>query len=434
MRQQFKWIHGVFAVFFLILAALAVPVPAEASSCVIQFTSASTQVKRGDIFTIVCQVSSGDPFLDVSFTIDYDDSIMQFVKGGKKVSGGYGELLVESLGNSVETNKKTFSLQFMAKGNGSGLISVKDTAEVTDAAGSSFSISSNRLSIRVTKKGTEDSAVPGTDSGEVPPDAVVTPSPVLSGENRLKSLKTSAVSMTPAFAPEITEYRAVVDCDTETLYFSLLPEDDKARVKISGNDKLKQGDNQVKIKVTAENGKGNVYKIVVNRETVEETEERESAGKEEDKDITFEVLRAGDSIFLQNSYQFEVLDADGLKIVPEGYIETQIVLDGVSVPAFTMEEDLDSNFLLLYLKGPSGENGLYQYDREEKTLQRYTGSMVERVNHGTGGGSFFEWNVPGYVMLGIIVLLVIVILCLLITMLKMAIQRKEPEAEQSLKL
>ena len=122
-----------------------------------------------------------------------------------------------------------------------------------------------------------------------------------------------------------------------------------------------------------------------------------------------------------------MLDTDGLKEVPEGYIQTKLVLDSVSVPVFTMSEELDSNYLLLYLKGPSGERGFYQFDREEKTLQRYTGSMVERINRGraSSGGSLFDGNMSNYVMLAVIVFLVIVILCLLIAMLKMAIRRKE---------
>ena len=389
MRQVHKSGRLILAAFVLIFMVFAVPARCEASSCVIQFSTASAQVKRGELFTIVCQVTSSTPFLDVSFTIDYDDNIMQFVKGGKKVSGGYGELMVDSSGNSEETYKKTFSLQFMGKGNGSGLISVKDTAEITDAEGNAFSVSSNRLSIQVSKKGSkaeEGDGKPTTDVSS-PADgsssAVVTPSPVLGKNNRLKSLKTTAHMMTPDFSGDVTEYSATVDSSAETLYVSFVPEDEKARVRIYGNESLKPGDNQVTVQVTSESGKVRKYRITVHRETKEETEKRTETKEEKKKDMTFTVLQRADTVFIQNAYEFEVLDADGLKEVPEGYIQSKIVLDGVSVPAFTLEEDLDSNYLLLYLRGPSGERGLYQYDREEKTLQRYTGNMVERINRGS---------------------------------------------------
>lgn len=409
--------------FVLLLVVFAVPVRSEANSCVIQFSTASAQVKRGELFTIVCQVTSGDPFLDVSFIIDYDDNVMHFVKGGKKVSGGYGELTVDSSGNLEETYKKTFSLQFMGKRNGSGLISVKDSAEITDAAGNAFSVSSNRLSIQVSKKGSEDAG-----EKDSPAPAAVTPSPVLSKNNRLKSLKTTAYTMTPVFSGNVTEYSASVDSSAETLYVSFVPEDERARVRVYGNESLKPGNNQVTVQVTSESGKTRKYRINVYRETKEETEERTETKEEKKKDMSFSVLQRADTVFIQNAYEFEVLDADELKEVPEGYIQSKIVLDGVSVTAFTMEEELDSNYLLLYLKGPSGERGLYQYDREEKTLQRYTGNMVERINHGStssDGGSLISGSTSGYVMLTIIVVLVILVLCLLIAMLKMAIRRKE---------
>lgn len=430
MHQVHRLGRFILAAFILMFVVFAIPVRCEASSCVIQFSTSSAQVKKGELFTIVCQVTSDDPFLDVSFTVDYDDNIMQFIKGGKKVSGDYGELTVDSSGNSDETYKKTFSLQFKGKKNGSGLISVKDTAEVTDAEGNAFSVSSNRLSIQVSKKGSkaeESATVDGEPPADDLPPAVVTPSPVSSKNNRLKRLKTTAYTMTPDFSGDVTEYSAKVDNLAETLYVSFVPEDEKARVRIYGNENLKTGDNQVTVQVTSESGKVRKYRITVYRETKEETEERTETKEEKKKDMSFTVLQRADTIFIQNAYEFEVLDTDGLKEVPEGYIQSKIVLDGVSVPAFTMEEELDSTYLLLYLKGPSGERGLYQYDREEKTLQRYTGNMVERVNRGNAssdGGSLETGSTP-YVMLAIIVVLVILILCLLIAMLKMAIRRKE---------
>jgi hypothetical protein len=158
----------IICFFLLVLPLIPVyPAAAEAGSGSIQFTTSSAQVKRGDIFTVVCQVSSATAFTDVSFTVDYDDSVMEFIKGGSKVSGGYGELTVDSSGNSDETYKKTFSLQFMAQGKGAGMVSVKKgTVEMTDADGNAFSTSSNALSIQVTKKGKGASASTEPESAQ----------------------------------------------------------------------------------------------------------------------------------------------------------------------------------------------------------------------------------------------------------------------------
>lgn len=145
----------LFLLLFGGMGALCMCESAEAASCSIQFTASQTEIPRGDIFTVVCRVTSNDPFTDVSFRIDYDDRIMQFIKGGKNVSGGYGELWVNSVENEEEVYKKTFSLQFMAKGKGSGMVLAGGTPEVWDASGEVFSVSANRLSLEVTKAGTK---------------------------------------------------------------------------------------------------------------------------------------------------------------------------------------------------------------------------------------------------------------------------------------
>lgn len=399
---------------------LAVPMKAEASSGVIQFTTANSQIKKGDTFTVVCQVTSTEPFMDASFTIDYDADRLHFVKGGKKVSGDNGTLQVSSVGNSTATTKKTFSLQFAAAKNGSATIAVDGTAKVTDEEGNAFSISSNRLVVTVSKKGAGQAQAKPT---EMP---VVTPEPVLSKNNKLKSLKTTALSISPDFTGDGKDYIASVDCNTNTLYVTFEAEDDKARVQLVGNENLQTGQNNVQVVVTAEDGSKRAYNITVTKETKAETEARKNQENAGSKDISFRISKKNDSIFLENTYNFEVMDVSGLTSIPAGYVQSSIELNGISVPAFTMENDLDNNYLLLYLKGPAGVSSIYQFDREEKTLQRYTGSMIDKVNKSAG-----ETRKPSgmalsnYILLGIIVALVIVILCMLIAMLKMAMKKKE---------
>ena len=146
--------------------------------------------------------TSSNTFLDTEFSIDYNAKILQFVSGGKKVSGSGGNLQVASTGNKTATNKKTFSLQFVALKNGASNISVLGSAKVTDEDGNTFSISSNRLSILVSKEGSVQ---------EKPGETVVpkiTPKPVKSGNNKLKSLKLTALSMNPQFTADTREYTA----------------------------------------------------------------------------------------------------------------------------------------------------------------------------------------------------------------------------------
>ncbi len=409
---------------WLLLSVIAVLVSAgraEAGSSSIRFTTASSQVKKGESFTVVCQVTSSAAFLDTEFNIEYDPEILQFVRGGKKVIGTGGTLKVSSVGNTTATKKKTFALEFVALKKGGSGIAVSSGARVADENGTAFSVSSNRLSITVSKKG--EKAAPSANAAALPK---VTPAPVLNGDNKLKSLKTTALSMSPDFTPDITEYSMSVDCDTDMLYFSFETESEKSRVQVKGNEELQTGDNIVELLVTAENGSRRSYKLNVNRETQTETQERRNREKAGEKDIAFDITKVNDRIILKNSYELEVQDLSELSEIPAGYIQSTIELNGITVPAFTMENDLDNNYLLLYLKGPSGENSLYQYDRAEQTLQRYTGSMIEKVNKSVGKKTETSaLPVSNYVLLGIIVGLVILILCMLIAMLKMAMKKKE---------
>lgn len=406
---------GVFLLF--VLGGFLLPAEAEASSGVVQLTTTSPQVAKGDTFTVVCQVTSQEEFLDASFRIGYDAKLVTFLSGGKKVTGSDGILQIASVGNTDSVTKRTFSLQFEAKKKGTAVFAMEGTARVTDEEGNAFSVSSNQLTVTVSKK---RAAVSSSQPTATP---LVTPQPVLSGENRLKSLQVSALSLSPAFDPEVKEYTAEVDADTEILYFSYLPVDEKARVLVKGNEDLTVGSNEVTVTVTAENGSVNEYKLHVNKESQAETEAREKEGAAGERDVEFSIYRNEDRIMLKNSYEFEVLDPSELTNIPAGYIQSSIELEGISIPAFTMEHDLDNNYLLLYLKGVTGERALYQYDRTEQTIQKYTGTMIERVNKGTAAsGSVF--SAPSYILMGIIVVLVVVILCMLIAMLKMAMKRR----------
>lgn len=409
------WLRGIF----ILLGCMLVSIKANAASGVVQFTTTTPVVTKGDVCTVVCQVISEEAFLDTSFSVSYDDRYLTFLTGGAKVRGGNGLLKISSLGNTKETKKKTFSLQFEAKKKGNCVIELEGQAEITDSEGGQLSLSSNRLTITVQKKGAAASPSPAPSA-----NAKVTPQPVLNKENRLKKLSAHCVSFKPDFTPEQKEYNITVDASADKLYISYAPMDEKARVLLKGNEDLKSGANRTIVRVLAENGEERQYVLNVRKETEKETKKREEQGQSQKKDMTFSIARRGDGIFIKNAYEFEVLDASEVSQVPAGYIQSNIDLKGITVPAFTMEQDLDNNYLLLYLKGPSKQNTWYQYDREEQTLQRYTGTMTERVNRGSGEERKEAASGSNYIWIVIIVVLVIMLLCMLIAMLKMAMQRK----------
>ncbi|MBR3771210.1 MAG: hypothetical protein IKL07_02980, partial [Clostridium sp.] len=83
-----------------------------------------------------------------------------------------------------------------------------------------------------------------------------------------------------------------------------------------------------------------------------------------------------DIITLQVQHKYQIADLKDTAIIPEGYEETSIMLEGQAVQAFVESRNKESEFLLFYLTNENGETDFYQYDRVEKTIQRYEGQQT----------------------------------------------------------
>lgn len=86
-----------------------------------------------------------------------------------------------------------------------------------------------------------------------------------SSNNYLKSLEIDGYEIT--FNKETNEYKITVKNDVTSLDIKAIPEDSRARVEITGNEKFKKGNNTVTITVTAEDGSTREYKITANKES-----------------------------------------------------------------------------------------------------------------------------------------------------------------------
>ena len=95
---------------------------------------------------------------------------------------------------------------------------------------------------------------------------LTTEKPEESNEKNLKSLTIDGdFELTPKFDKDVTEYSLSVDNSVETLKIDAKAVDDNAKVEITGNDKLLEGENTIEIKVTAEDGTVRTYKINVTK-------------------------------------------------------------------------------------------------------------------------------------------------------------------------
>jgi hypothetical protein len=254
------------------------------------------------------------------------------------------------MGITEGSTSRKYTLKFEAMQVGMCEISFSGRAMVYDyETGLEMSVSSNVLTLEVKAAETASSNA------------------------NLKTFKVSPAEISPAFDKSILEYNANVGYETENLFINALPEDAKATVSISGNDLLKEGENKVIVTVLAESGDVIEYTINVFREYAPEegTTSQEPVISPGASHGLFEVVEIEGEKYAVYSGKYKLIEPDSEVQIPNGYIKTRIIVSGISISAYSPENDLESEFLLIYAMNEFGEEGYYQYDRIEKTLQRY---------------------------------------------------------------
>jgi len=147
-------------------------------------------------------------------------------------------------------------------------------------------------------------------------------------------------------------------------------------------------------------------------------------------------------VVLKNRYSFEIINVDESVKVPAGYTKTSVLLYGVNVTAYTASSNLDSDYLIMYCKNEEGETDFYQFDRNEKTLQRYTGDLVERINQTEGTqvdksvmtakeykSNISQMAVILAILVGVCVMLLTIIMSMLLKQVKAKSKRIEDELD-----
>lgn len=88
---------------------------------------------------------------------------------------------------------------------------------------------------------------------------------VKSKNSALSALSIEEGTITPEFNKDVKEYALTVLNEITIVNITATPEDSKATVAVEGNEELKEGENTVTVKVTAEDGSTTNYTIKVTR-------------------------------------------------------------------------------------------------------------------------------------------------------------------------
>lgn len=314
----------VMAMLMSILMLFGLTNVKAAQTAHVSISSASANV--GDEVTITITASSDVKIELCDLRINYDSSILQYVKGFDAGGGGTGRL--------ISPNATSFDVVFKTINPGTATISVDKSTSYTSSAD-------------------EDYMSLTTSSGSV---NVKAPSSY-SSDNTLKSLQISPGTLSPAFSPERTTYNATVDADVKELVVSAVANDNAADVSISGR-RMDPGSNTTTITVTAEDGSVKRYIIYTTKlgDGQEATTEAESQTVNNDGTVTIDGRK----------YSI-VQDYSGI-IIPEGYQEADYDYNGQKINAV---KGIKTGLILMYLEGEDGKGGFYIYDESAKTFSPY---------------------------------------------------------------
>jgi len=237
--------------FALLVSLLLSCLPILAASPAVTLAGSSA-LRAGDTLTVTLSLS-GTGLCAMEGEITYDPAKLTY-QSCSVLAGGW----------SFDEDASSGSVRLLG-------IDDKMTAPVnapTRMVSLTFRVSADLApgtSVKVTAS--ELSATDG--EGDFYPDSAVYQTALLpprSSDASLSGLSAAQTSLTPAFAPDVTEYTAVpVPFAVSSLSLTYQTSDDGAEVSVSGNE-LTVGENEILLTVTAEDGSKRVYRIRVERE------------------------------------------------------------------------------------------------------------------------------------------------------------------------
>lgn len=320
------------------------------------------------------------------------------VAGNFSVTSSNQSVLSGGSSNSWIEGSVTYT--FVAKAAGTATITVKPI-DAADYDGNVFSAVKS-VTITVGNK---------TTSSSTKKD--------LSSDNTLSSLSIDGVNLEPAFNKNTTSYNVNLEAGVTKINVKATPNDKSAKVTGIGEIEVSEGNNNIEVVVTAENGSTKTYTITANvkeydpinvkvensKYTVvrniknvtapngyEETKikikgEEVPAFKNKMTGYTLVLLKdeKGNQNFyiykdkkyiLYKEYTFNkiILYPMELKKVPKGYKKTKITFNDDKIIAY--KKNKKSNYALIYgMNVETGKKHIYMYDKEEDTLQIYNDEL-----------------------------------------------------------
>lgn len=215
--------------------------------------------------------------------------------------------------------------------------------EVTAFADDSVITGSKTVSVTIRQQTSTGGGNQGSSGGSSSGGTTETPQPTRSGDADLASLSVSAGTLTPKFSAGRTSYELSLPSDADSVVITAEANDAAASVSGAGEVALEQGENEIRITVTAEDGTTKTYTI--------------NAYVEEAPDVFLEY--DGKSLGI-------VKNTDRVTKPGDAFEEVTLTIDGKEVTGWT--NNIMNVTVLCMIDEESGEKGFYLYDSEQQAL------------------------------------------------------------------
>lgn len=253
----------------------------------IRLSPSKSSVTVGDEFNVSVNLS-GASVATLTSRITIDTSKVEYVSGPSNTNFSNGRVIYTwtdpTGGENPKTDGTIATFKFRAKATGTATFSVSGNFYTPDEKPVNPSFSGTSITIKEKEQpkpevpnpptgggttgggsgGTSGGSIGGTTSGGSNKPSGSTGGSTNQGgsstQNKstnanLKELHLSVEGLSPAFQKTITRYNLVVGDDVNQIAVNAIPEDSNAKVSVTGNTNLKIGANEIKITVTAQDGK-----------------------------------------------------------------------------------------------------------------------------------------------------------------------------------
>jgi len=372
-----------------------------AASASVAFSTTSSEFVVDDEFIVTLTAESSSGISGFQTYVAYDTTMLELTDTGRHVSGGDGLIFISDLDGDEQI--RDYHMKFRALSDGETEVYISDTIYMYSGSDSQqMSVSKNTLKLNI---GQQQTVKAGSDKN-------------------LASLNVSQGELVPAFDPKVLEYQVDVSSEVDMLYIDAKAKLKACTVKISGNDNLQEGDNLATVTVTGKDGSQKIYNIHIKKMTKEEEklqqEEADVVTEDEEETVTGNSVSMSNkdgTWYLTSNVSLEVVPIPASSVIPSGYVESALSIDGKNLAVYVPEEDSSSEFVLIYGRMGNKEAMFYRYDRIEQTIQRYENVTVqsagttEKQSGGEKHTSIWLYIFP--------VVLVLVILILISRLLKL---------------